>query len=117
MPNTTLPTMLRAEALAEIMAYQTQLFERITGELPPGEALDVIVKSADSWINELVLLLIPHYELMPEFQEIENKDVKEVLSDTWLKAWYNTYILRAQLFGLSEKTAKAVVDHLHSRTT
>lgn len=117
MTDQPLPTILRAEILGEIMAYQTKLYQNATGELPSSDALDVVAAAAASWLEKLLpLLRPPAYYPAQEFEEVPDEKFRKMLFNTWYKKWYEIYVLRAQVFGLSVESAQKLVDHLHGRT-
>jgi hypothetical protein len=107
----TLPIELRTEALAEVMEYFLPIFQKATDKPPSDADLEIIAKEACWWIEVAIPLLYP-----PVLDETPNNESEDVLFDTWQEKWYEVYVLRAQLIGFSENTARAVIDHLHGRT-
>jgi hypothetical protein len=102
---------LRTTALSEIKAYQALLWRKVTGE----DAMDSDINPASEiWLEGLLTSMRPDPNVhMPDFSSIERFNFYEAQSIAWMELWRSVRVQQAQLWGLSEETAKDVVDEIH----
>lgn len=100
----------KALALSEIRAYQTTLWQKVTGE---DIADDEVSVTAKHWLNSLVQLTQGTIgENVPNFTFIEHDAYMRAVMDEWVQHWGEIRVLRAQLFGLSASTAQTFVEEV-----
>ncbi len=100
----------KAQALGEIKAFQAKLWHQTTGEDADD---DDITKASELWLGSLIGLIAPDYnELLPDFSPIPDHNFMTAVIGSWMETWREIRVLHAQLFGLSETTARALVSEI-----